>query len=98
MDGDEQCPEGGVARQCKDKESQSLQFNTKKAPCARGHIIHSWDILLDMGVQGSEITLPQLLERTCKSQTISSLSFGSRGGRSVELDIITNLGVGHNTM
>ena len=54
--------------------------------------MHSWDILPDMGVHGLEITLPQLPEGTCKSQTISSLSFGSQGGKSMELDIVTNLG------
>ena len=57
--------------------------------------MHSWDILLDMGAQGLEITLPQILEGICKSQTISSLSFGSQGGKSMELDIITNLGESH---
>ena len=58
----------------------------------KGHIVHSWDIILDMGTQGLETTLPQLLEGTCKSQTISSLSFGPKGGKSTGLDIITNLG------
>ena len=57
--------------------------------------MHSWDVLLDMGAHGLEITLPQTLEGTCKSQTISSLSFGSQGGKSMELDIITNLGESH---
>jgi hypothetical protein len=77
------------------KENSRVQFNTRKMPNARGHIVFSWDILLDMGAQGLEITLPQILEGTCKSQTISSLSFGSQGGKSMELDIITNLGESH---
>ena len=54
--------------------------------------MHSGDILLDMGTQGLEITLPQLLEGTCKSQTASSLPFDPTGGKGVGLDIITNLG------
>ena len=92
-----------LVEQCKDeensethsKENLKIQFNTRELPSARGHIVHSWDILLDMGAQGLEITLPQLLEGTCKSQTISSLSFGSQGGKGMELDIITSLGESH---
>ena len=45
--------------QCKDKENSEthskenlkIQFNTRELPSARGHIVHSWDILLDMGAQ-----------------------------------------------
>ena len=69
-----------------------LRFNTKtKTQTARGHILHTWDVLLDMGEHGLEVTLPQLAQRACKSQTISSISFGSQGGKSVDVDIITNL-------
>ena len=78
---------------CNGEENTELRFNTRmKTQPARGHIVHSWDVLLDMGTQGLEITLPQLLEGSCKSQTVSSLSFGTKGGKSVDLDIITNLG------
>ena len=68
------------------KKTTELRFNSKaKLQPARGHIVHSWDVLFDMGTQGLEVTLPQLLEGTCKSQTVSSLSFGTKGGKSVEL-------------
>ena len=87
------CNEQEEIEKCNEEQNNEFRFNTKMGTQpARGHIIHSWDILLDMGTQGLEITLPRLLEGTCKSQTVSSLSFGSRGGRSVELNIITNLG------
>ena len=80
------------ARKC-NEENDELRFNVKaKVKPTKGHIVHSWDVLFDMGRHGLEITLPQLLECTCKSQTVSSLSFGSKGGRSMELDIITRLG------
>ena len=78
-----------------EEEDTKLQFNTRKLPTARGHIVHSWDILLDMGTQVLEVTLPQLIEGTCKSQTICSLSFGSKGNKSVDLDIITSLRENH---
>ena len=99
IDDSKDCSSESTAEQYKDeensethyKENSRVQFNTRKMPNARGHTVHSWDILLDMGVQGLEIALPQILEGTCKSQTISSLSFGSQGGKSMELDIITNL-------
>ena len=102
-DDSKDCASKSEAELCKDTENSEtqlienskMQFNTRKLPSAKGHIVHSWDILLDMGAQGLEITLPQLLEGTCKSQTISSLSFGSQGGKSMELDIITNLGESH---
>ena len=58
----------------------------------KGHIVHSWAILLDMIPQGLKVTLPQLLEGTCRLQTIRSLPFGSRGGGNAELDLISNLG------
>ena len=90
-DDDTHCSRGDRTEQCKDKEDSKLHFNTRKMSHARGHIVHSWDVLLDMGTQGLEFTLPQLLEGSCKSQTMSSLSFGSKGGKSVDLDIITNL-------
>jgi hypothetical protein len=78
---------------CNEEENDELRFNSKaKVKPTKGHIVHSRDALFDMGRQGLEVTLPQLLEGTCKSQTVSSLSFGSKGGRSTELDIITNLG------
>ena len=102
-DVDDGCSSMGKAKQCNDKENSetqlkedsSIQFNTRRLPNARGHIVHSWDILLDMGAQGLEITLPQILQGTCKSQTISSLLFGSQGGKGMELDIITHLGKSH---
>ena len=73
-----------------------LRSNTKaKTQAARGHILHTWDVLLDMGEQGLEVTLPQLAQGACKSQTISSISFGSQGGKNVDVDIITNLGENH---
>ena len=59
------------------------------------HILHTWDVPLDMAGQGLEVTLPHLVQGTCKSQTISSISFGSQGGKAVEVDIITNLGENH---
>ena len=71
---------------------EEIHFKSKKAPEARGHILHSWDLLLDMGGQGLRITLTQIIKGTCMSQVVSSLSFGSRGGKSTDLDIITNLG------
>jgi hypothetical protein len=87
------CDRMGEAKKNDKEEKDELRFNSKaKLQPARGHIVHSWDVLFDMGKQGLEITLPQLLEGTCKSQTVSSLSFGSKGGRSMELDIITSLG------
>ena len=103
IDDSKDCSSENKAEQYKDKENSKthyketsrVQFDTRKLPNARGHIVHSWDILLDMGAQGLEITLPQILEGTYKSQTISSLSFGSQGGKSMELDIITNLGKSH---
>ena len=68
-------------RKCNEEEKDELRFNSKaKVKPARGHIVHSWDILFDMGRHGLEATLPQLPEGTCKSQTVSSLSFGSKGG------------------
>jgi hypothetical protein len=78
------------------EENKEMRFNTKlKAQTARGHILHTWDMLLDMGEQGLEITLPQLSQGTCRSQTISSISFGSKGAKTVDVDIITNLGESH---
>jgi hypothetical protein len=78
------------------EENKEMRFNTKlKAQTARGHILHTWDMLLDMGEQGLEITLPQLSQGTCRSQTISSISFGSKGGKTVDVDIITSLGESH---
>jgi hypothetical protein len=83
-------------KKCNKEESTKLRFNTKaKTQTARGHILHTWDMLLDMGDQGLEVTLPQLSQETCKSQTISSISFGSQGGKTVDVDIITNLGENH---
>ena len=55
------------------------------------------DVLLDMGEQGLEITLPQLVQGIGKSQTISSISFGSQGVKVVEVDILTNLGENYCT-
>ena len=73
-----------------------MRFNTKvTTQIARGHILRTWDMLLDMGEQGLEVTLPQLSQGTCESQTISSISFGSKGGKTVDVDIITNLGESH---
>ena len=66
-----------------------------KAQTTRGHILHTWDVLLDMGEQVLGVTLPQLVQGTCKSQTISSISFGSHGGKTIDVDIITNLGENH---
>ena len=68
-----------------------------KTQAARGQILHTWDVLLDMCKHGLEVTLPQLAQGTCKSQTISSVSFGSQGGKIVDVDIITNLGENHYT-
>ena len=92
MEANDDCFSKNKAEQCRGKENTDVQFNTRRLPAARGHIVHSWDILLDMGAHDLEITLPQLLEGTCKSQAISSLSFGSQGGKGMELDITTNLG------
>ena len=89
---DRHCSSEDKIEQCKEKRDPELHFSTRKVSHARGHIVHSWDILRDMGTQGLEITLPQLLEGSCKSQTVSSLSFGTKGGKSVVVDIITNLG------
>jgi hypothetical protein len=36
-----------------------------------------------------------LVQGTCKSQTISFISFGSQDGKAVDVDIITNLGENH---
>ena len=81
------------ASKCDEEENDELRFNSKeKLRPAKGHVVHSWDVLFDTGRQWLEVTLPQLLEGTCKSQTVSSLSFGSEGGSSMELDIVTNLG------
>ena len=72
-------------------ESTKLRFNTKaKTQAARGHILHTWGVLLDMGEQGLEVTLPQLAQGTCKSQTISSISFGSQGGKTVDVLYVDN--------
>ena len=66
---------------CGKEGDTKLRFNNEvKAQTARGHILHTWDVLLDMGEQGLEVTLPQLVQGTCKSQTISFISFGSQGG------------------
>ena len=100
MDANNGCPSESKTEQCNDNENSetqlkgnsSIQFNTKKLPSARGHVVHPWDIILDMEAQELEITLPQTLEGTRKSQTISSLPFGSQGDGSMELDTITNLG------
>ena len=54
--------------------------------------MHTCDVLLDMGEHGREVTLPQLAQWICRSQTISSISVGSQGGKKVDIDIITNLG------
>ena len=70
-----------------------FNFNTERLP--RGQVLKSWDILIDEGKQGLEITLPQLIRGTCTLQTISSLSFGSKGGKSADLDITTALGENH---
>ena len=70
-----------------------LRFKDKVKPqVARGHTLSSWEVLFDMGRQGLEVTLPHLVHGTCNSQTISSISFGSRGGKTVDMDIITHLG------
>ena len=71
------CNEVGETKKCNKEGNDELRFNSKaKLQPTRGHIVHSWDVLIDMGTHGLEITLPQLLEITCKSQKISFLSFG----------------------
>ena len=57
--------------------------------------MHTCDVLLDMGEHGREVTLPQLAQWICRSQTISSISVGSQGGKTIDVDIITNLGESH---
>ena len=97
---EELVPRGGLRDSTSRSSEENCDFNivqplkSKRQPSAKGHIVHSWDILLGMGAHGLEVTLSQLLEGICKSQTISSLdlSFGSQGGKSMELDIVTNLG------
>ena len=54
--------------------------------------MQTWDVLLDTDEQVLKITLPQLVQGACKSQTISFISFGSQGEKADEVDIITNLG------
>ena len=66
-----------------------------KTQTTRGHVLHTWDALLDMGERGLEVTLPQFAQGTCKSQTISSISFGSQGEKAVGVDNVTNLGENH---
>ena len=53
-DDDRHCSKRDGSEQCKNKENSKIQFDTMKMPCARGHSVHSWDILLDMGTQGLE--------------------------------------------
>ena len=78
------------------EENNEMRFNTKlKTQTTRGHNLRAWDMLRDMGEQGLEITLPQLSQGTRRSQTISSISFGSKGAKTVDVDIITNLGESH---
>ena len=47
---------------CGKEGGTELRFHTKvKAQTTRGHILHTWDVLLDMGEQVLEITLPHLV-------------------------------------
>ena len=48
MEGNKDCCSTNKAEQCRSKENTDVQFNTRRLPAARGHIVHSWDILLDI--------------------------------------------------
>ena len=37
-----------------------------------GTLLNTWDVLFDMGTQGLEISLPQLIEGCCNMETVSS--------------------------
>ena len=74
------------------KKTQNYTLTLGRCHMQGVRIGHSWDVLLGMGSYGPEVALPRLLEGSCNSQTVSSLSFGTKGGKSVDLDIITNLG------